>query len=162
MCVHITSADMRQVTAACWQWHQSQCLTASIPCCSLSMSIWRGTRSIKMSQISRRMAFVVSSTKMAKKKVQMGSASSHLGSPCKTHPLTARRVAALQSLGNDLTAGYIKLVPTSIQAMSVCLAPASHMLCIDHCTCSSILLCVMSWTMLSAAQVNLQIMLCSI
>ena len=39
---------------------------------------------MRMSQMSRKMAFVVNSTRMAKMKVQMGSASCHLKSSCRS------------------------------------------------------------------------------
>lgn len=49
----------------------------------MACGFWlRGTRSIKMSLMSRRMARVVSSTSAAKTKVQMGSAIDHRGSSC--------------------------------------------------------------------------------
>ena len=60
----------------------------------------RGTRSIRMSEMSRRMARVVSSTRTAKRKVQMGSAMLQRGSSCKDfwcsvrhHPLLAAPVS---------------------------------------------------------------------
>ena len=49
----------------------------------MSVALWaRGTRSIKMSEMSRRMARVVSSTRKAKRNVQIGSTMLQRGSSC--------------------------------------------------------------------------------
>ena len=58
-------------------------LTANRAAVMVSAFWLRGTRSMRMSLMSRRMARVVSSTSAANTKVQMGSASDHRGSSCK-------------------------------------------------------------------------------
>ena len=56
----------------------------------MSVALWaRGTRSMRISEISRRMARVVSSTRKANKNVQMGSTMFQRGSSCRLQPHTA-------------------------------------------------------------------------
>ena len=79
----------------------------------MSVALWaRGTRSMRMSEMSRRMALVVSSTRKANRNVQMGSTMFQRGSSCRLKPHKAP--SSLHFLH------YIPCLHARLHAKSVC------------------------------------------